>query len=169
MTLVASGVPVDQIHFNYVLDMRYSGQGYTIEVAIPEVETLRSIFPTMKRLFEEQYSTVYSQVDLKSSIEITTWKVNASGPVPSFPSGYKTWKDGSNPSKTKNTTRKVYFRVTDEYIDTTVLKRPSIEPGVTLQGPLIIEESETTVVVPPDYAVNTDNDLNLVAQLKSID
>ena len=33
----------------------------------------------------------------------------------------------------------------------------------------IIEESETTVVVPPDYAVNTDNDLNLVAQLKSID
>jgi len=169
MTLVASGVPVDQIHFNYVLDMRYSGQGYTIEVAIPEVETLRSIFPTMKRLFEEQYSTVYSQVDLKSSIEITTWKVNASGPVPPFPSGYKTWKDGSNPSKTKNTTRKVYFRVTDEYIDTTVLKRPSIEPGVTLQGPLIIEESETTVVVPPDYAVNTDNDLNLVAQLKSID
>ena len=59
MTLVASGVPVDQIHFNYVLDMRYSGQGYTIEVAIPEVETLRSMFPTMKRLFEEQYSTVY--------------------------------------------------------------------------------------------------------------
>ena len=59
--------------------------------------------------------------------------------------------------------------MTDEYIDTTVLKRPSIEPGVTLQGPLIIAESETTVVVPPDYAVNTDNDLNLVAQLKSID
>ncbi len=58
--------------------------------------------------------------------------------------------------------------MTYEFIDTAVLTRQSIEPGVTLQGPLISEESETTVVVPPDYSVNTDNDLNLITQLKSI-
>ena len=68
-------------------------------------------------------------------------------------------------STTKNRTRKVYFRAKDGYIDTTVLKRSSIQAGVILQGPLIIEESETTLVVPPDYAVNTDNDLNLLVQL----
>ena len=164
-TLVSSGVPNNQIRFNYLLDMRYLGQGYTIEVPMPETETLRSVFPQLKQLFEQQYSTVYSQVDMESSIEITTWKVNASGPIPPFPSGYKTWKDDSHSSTTKNRTRKVYFHAKDGYIDTTVLKRSSIQAGVILQGPLIIEESETTLVVPPDYAVNTDNDLNLLVQL----
>ena len=163
--LVESGVPVDRIRLNYLLDMRYSGQGYTIEVPISDPMALEGIFPTLKQLFEEQYSTVYSEVDLNSSIEITTWKVNASGPTPAFPSGYKTWGDESSSSTEENATRKVYFHVKDDYFDTTVLKRSSIEPRVTLQGPLIIEELETTVVIPPEHVVSTDDDLNLIAQL----
>ena len=163
-TLVASGVPIDQIHSNFLLDMRYSGQGYTIEVPIPDSKALGSIFPSLKELFEEQYSTVYSQVDLNSSVEITTWKVNASGPSPAFPSGYKTWEDESNTAKEETMTRKVYFREKDDYFVTTVVKRASIEPGATLQGPLIIEELETTVVIPPECVVTVDNELNLIAR-----
>ena len=130
-TLVSSGVPNNQIRFNYLLDMRYLGQGYTIEVTITDSKAFGSIIPTLKELFEDQYSTVYSQVDLNSSVEITTWKVNASGPSPAFPSGYKTWEDESNSAKEKTMTRKVYFREKDDYFVTTVVKRASLEPGAT--------------------------------------
>ena len=166
--LLDAGVSRDEIRYHYHLDMRYSGQGYAIEVPVPNERHLHEIFPTLKDLFRKHYATIYSDVELTSSIEITTWKIRASGTDPDFPSRYKTWTEAPNESSPQSRTRKVYFPAEKDYLDTQVLKRSEIQPNARLQGPVIIEETETTIVVGPGYSVRSDNDFNLIATPVSV-
>ena len=51
----------------------------------------------------------------------------------------------------------------DGFVDTPVYARMTLASGQTLVGPAIIEEDESTLVVPPSFDLTVDVALNLVA------
>ena len=165
--LVSAGVASCDIEYRLRLDMRYSGQGHAIEVALPEHGSLVEIFPTIEERFAERYAGLYAAVDLKTPVEITTWKVGAIGPLPFFPEGYKTWRSSDNTGQS-HVTRSVYFNEHEDYIPCRVMNRMSLCPGDHFEGPLIIEERESTVVISPECGVVVDKTLNLIATLSGI-
>ena len=57
-------------------------------------------------------------------------------------------------------TRPVWFD--DAFVETPVYHRNLFAPGHRLTGPAIIEETESTTVVPSDFSVSVDGSLNLV-------
>lgn len=165
--LVSAGVASCDIEYRLRLDMRYSGQGHAIEVALPEHGSLVEVFPTIEERFAERYAGLYAAVDLKTPVEITTWKVGAIGPLPFFPEGYKTWRSSDNTGQS-HVTRSVYFNEHEDYIPCRVMNRMSLCPGDHFEGPLIIEERESTVVIGPECGVVVDKTLNLIATLSGI-
>lgn len=165
--LVSAGVASCDIEYRLRLDMRYSGQGHAIEVALPEHGSLVEVFPTIEERFAERYAGLYAAVDLKTPVEITTWKVGAIGPLPFFPEGYKTWRSSDNTGQS-HVTRSVYFNEHEDYIPCRVMNRMSLCPGDHFEGPLIIEERESTVVISPECGVVVDKTLNLIATLSGI-
>ena len=58
--------------------------------------------------------------------------------------------------------RNVWFR--DAFIDCDVLDRYALEPETTLEGPVVIEERESTCVLGPGDRATVDTHLNLVAE-----
>lgn len=58
-------------------------------------------------------------------------------------------------------TRKVLFVGESEYIPTPVYDRSGFVPGLSADGPMIIEQMDCTAVIPPDWSVFTDGYLNL--------
>ena len=50
----------------------------------------------------------------------------------------------------------------DQWIETPILARASLSPGSALDGPAIIEQLDTTVVVEPGDHVVADNHGNLI-------
>jgi N-methylhydantoinase A/oxoprolinase/acetone carboxylase beta subunit len=50
------------------------------------------------------------------------------------------------------------------YIETPVYDRYLLQPGSELEGPAIVEERESTVVVPPGRAIVIDDNLNLIGE-----
>jgi N-methylhydantoinase A len=56
--------------------------------------------------------------------------------------------------------RPVYFGPEDGFLDTPVLRRTTV--GLGADGPLIVEEPDTTVVVPPKWHASLDDQGNLV-------
>ena len=52
--------------------------------------------------------------------------------------------------------RKAYFRDFDDYVDTTVYDGDRLLAGNRCEGPCIIEEKMTTLVVPPGIAIRVD-------------
>ena len=165
--LIVAGVAPCDIEYRLRLDMRYSGQGHAIEVALPEHGALEEVFPTIEERFAERYAGLYAPVDLETPVEITTWKVGAVGPLPFFPEGYKTWRSSDNTGQS-HVTRSVYFNEHEDYIPCRVMNRMSLCSGDCFEGPLIIEERESTVVIGPECEVVVDKTLNLIATLSGI-
>ena len=147
--------------------MRYAGQGHAIEVALPEQGSLVEIFPTIEERFAERYAGLYAPVDLEAPVEITTWKVGAVGPLPFFPEGYKTWRSRDDTCQ-PHVTRSVYFNEHEDYIPCRVINRMSLRSGDRFEGPLIIEERESTAVIGPACDVVVDKTLSLIATLSGI-
>ena len=162
-----AGASKDDIKYYYSLDMRYSGQGYDIEVSLGSNQTLCDTFPKLEKLFCKNYANIYSDVSLTSPIEVTTWKIKAVVTNSNFPNSFTTWSKKSYSKTPKSVARSVYFPCEDGYVDTTVLMRSEIEPYSYFDGPIIIEETETTIVVGPKFSVFCDGDFNLIAKLVS--
>ena len=50
--------------------------------------------------------------------------------------------------------------------DTPVFTREAFAPGMTLDGPAIIEQSDTTTVIEPDMTFTVDKNGNLLVKVK---
>jgi N-methylhydantoinase A len=61
-------------------------------------------------------------------------------------------------------TRPAYFPEARDYVQTPVYDRYTLEPGMRLTGPAIVEERESTTVVGPGAVVTVDPHRTLVAE-----
>ena len=57
--------------------------------------------------------------------------------------------------------RKVLFQEHRDFIDTSVYLRDELLPGCRFTGPAIIEQMDTTIVIPPLWNVQVDTFYNL--------
>jgi len=68
----------------------------------------------------------------------------------------------SQPSRAgKIGSRSVWFRGTG-FVETPVLQRLSLAPGDKRPGPVILEQMDTTTVVPPNWTAHADDHGNVV-------
>ena len=162
--LLEAGIKRAEIDIEYRLDMRYYGQGYTIEVTLPEGSQPVTIFSDITRLFSERYATVYAFSLLDAPLEITTWKVEARGPSPTMIPGYHIGSQPTaDPAAARKGSRPAYFPEQDGYVDCPVYDRYLLANGSQLKGPALVEERESTLVIGPGNVVTVDNYFNMIA------
>jgi len=162
--LVDAGVPADRIRLRRALDMRYRGQGYEIEVPLPEDTTPEAAFESLHALFDRSYEQIFSLSYVEAPIEIVNWKVEALGPEPEFGARLGDGTAGAGGTKVKGA-RKAYFPEIGDYADVQVYDRYALVPGDTVVGPAFIEEREATFVVGVGDTVKVDGIGNLVAEI----
>ena len=64
--------------------------------------------------------------------------------------------------------REVLFAGEREYIGTGVYHRGDFRPGMRLSGPAIIEQMDTTIVIPPRWTARVDSFLNLMVEYDEV-
>lgn len=139
------------------LDMRYEGQGYELEVSAGETPA------GLAEAFADAYRAVFSSIQLDEPLEIVNWKIEASGPEPMQGRGFRFDRDYAPGAPVKGN-RRAYFPETG-LIDVPVYDRYRLAIGATVNGPAIIEERESTLVVGHGDAVSVDPHLNLVVEV----
>ena len=151
--LLQTGTNKKHISINNSTLMRYVGQGYEIEVPLnKEVLSLKNI----KLEFEKVYQNLFGRIE-KMPMEIISWRTIASGPLPNFSLNFNVKKK----SLSKEKKRKVFFGGKN-FNDTIVLDRSSLSKTFKSIGPLIIEERESTLVIPPNFKVQMHESGNLI-------
>ena len=151
--LLQTGTNKKHISINNSTLMRYVGQGYEIEVPLnKEVLSLKNI----KLEFEKVYQNLFGRIE-KMPMEIISWRTIASGPLPNFSLNFNVKKK----SLSKEKKRKVYFGGKKSN-DTIVLDRSALSKNFKSIGPLIIEERESTLVIPPNFKVQMHESGNLI-------
>ncbi len=160
--LLDAGVAAADIRMRRRLDMRYQGQGYEIEVALPEGAAMADVFAGLPELFRQTYAATFSSSTLDEPLEIVTWKVEALGPEASLSDGFRLEGTADSGEALKGS-RQAYF--TDVYHDCPVYERGLLAPGMEVSGPALIEERESTCVIGPGDVVRVDARRNLIAEL----
>ena len=144
--LTAAGVERGAIGIVRKLDMRYRGQGYEIEIVVPEDLRGAAALAELAVLFARAYEKVFSVSYLTEPLEIVNWKLEASGPVPEMSGRYGFADGNAVTSEARKGSRRAYFPE-GGYRECAVFDRYALGEGDTIEGPALVEEREATVVV----------------------
>ena len=165
-SLAALGVVRADMVFERQAEMRFSGQGYEIAVPLPD-GSVGALGPQCEAAFAESFRAVYRQlferVPEGLAIEGLSWRLNVTGKRPELTLALQ--GVSGTAAAAKKGARQVYFHQERAYLEATVYDRYKLAVGATLDGPAVIEERESTVVVGPGAKVEVDNSLNLLVTL----
>jgi len=146
---------VSELEFQFRAYMRYVGQGWEIPVDLTLEQARAPDQKSFQDIFEAAYSNLFGRIVDGLDIEITSWAVKASTPVPPVapvaPVGEAT-------SIEATARRRIFNPSGGEMVDAAVVERDKLEPSAELTGPAVITERETSVIVPVGFTATMQND-----------
>jgi N-methylhydantoinase A len=146
-----------------VADGRYVGQGHEIQIAIPVRTLTKTDGVKLKVAFEAAYKKVYGLTIPNQAVELITWSVTVSSPLPALTRAKPVRKVGkAKPIRT----RKVYDAALGKLAAAPVYWRFDMAAGTSIKGPAIIAEHETSTVVGANYDARIDGFGQIVMELR---
>jgi N-methylhydantoinase A/oxoprolinase/acetone carboxylase beta subunit len=140
-------------------DARYVGQGYELNVPVPAGRLDAAALARVRAAFDEIYAARYGYADAQAPIEVVTWKLSAVGGTPRVALAKVPPRSGEGGRKG---VRRAYFPEAHGYLECPVYDRYALAAGIALTGPAIVEERESTTVLPPGVEATVDEYANLV-------
>ena len=152
-----SQVPIDVTTITHAADMAYAGQIHSLRVAIES----NWDGPRLEQAFNEVYKATFGNTLVGIPVVIVNLRTIAVGTRTSvpLPQSSSTATGQAKPSSR----RRVYF---GGWHDTPVFARENLAPGMSFDGPAIIEQSDTTTVVEPGMRLDVDSKGNLLVKVK---
>ncbi|HEY4470897.1 MAG TPA: hydantoinase/oxoprolinase family protein [Stellaceae bacterium] len=147
----AGGAPLTETRSAF---MRYRGQGHEIAVPLP-TRTYRDDDATpLRDAFESEYRRLYSRVIPGVEVEILSWVMLLSAPVPAETETAVPAAEPYSPSPAS--LRSVFDPETGEFVEVAIHERRNLKPGAFIPGPAIITEDETSTVVSRLFEARLD-------------
>lgn len=158
--LRAAGQETDRIRFRYGIDARYSGQGNEVTVWVGDGDRWPVDDAQVLDRFESEYRRIFGMTIPDVDVEVVTWRLSVSSETEQVDPDPTAAKGGSGTAVGKRT---VVFDRSGSAFDTPVYRRTDLGAGIQFDGPAIIEERETTVVIRPGWAAEVTADGSIVA------
>lgn len=143
--LDSAAVSVGERHMTWSLDMKYLGQRYQINVPVANPPANAADITALRELFGQRYSAHYGREVAGQAIEIVTVRLVAQGRP--YAGEQKAVGHSIRADTSRRNTRLVHFG--EKAVETEILHRDTLSVGVSFEGPAIIEEAGSTIVVPP--------------------
>jgi N-methylhydantoinase A len=160
--LAAESIPEDRRTIELSVDARYYGQTPYINLRLDGIprtaEDLDRLVAEYRSRYEAEFG--YELPEDVAAVELVNARAAAIGrtdtvelPVSEGDGSTEAAQAGSRP---------IYFDETGEFTDTPVYDRALLSGGAAIEGPAVVEQSDTTVLVPPGASLRVDRHLNLV-------
>jgi N-methylhydantoinase A len=161
--LAIEGIEGERVQLRRLMDMRYVGQwrSLTVPVSTPLEENLDA---SLDR-FHAEHEREYAFSDRAQTVEIYGLRVIGLGLVdkPEFPKlDTKTGLDAARSGE-----RPVYFSESGGFLDAAIFDRLALPAGAVFAGPAIVEQMDSTIVVPPGWQAEVDDYGNIVLRLRA--
>jgi N-methylhydantoinase A len=136
------------LEFKRHLDLRYVGQSWTLPVDVVGERIDSPALSEARAGFDALHAQSYGFSVPEESVEIVNVAVTATG---------RTAKPSVAPAQTSLSSpmphgvRDVFFGQAGAFIPTKVFRRERLTLGYRLDGPLLLESLDSTIVVPPEW------------------
>lgn len=161
--IAETGLDADAAEIARLADMRYVGQGFEVVVPLPAGPYGAASAGAIEAAFTECYRRTFSRTPPEGRIEIINIRVSMRARVPGPGISFALGTAGVAAAKGM---RKVYHPEAGGFVDTKVYDRAALPEGVRFEGPAIVEEAESTLVVGPNATMHADANGNLIVDLK---
>ena len=160
--VLAKTIAARSVGFRRLADMRYRKQGYEIRVPIPAGRLNKGSSEEIRGNFEAAYTALYGHIMPNAAIDIVSWRVIAFGPKPDLvlPGAGK-----GDPAQAVKSRRPAYLPALGGFAEIPVYDRYALSEGASLQGPAILEERESTVVVAGPAQMHVDRWGNVIIDM----
>ena len=163
--LLGAGLAPRDVQFMRSADMRYVGQGFEISVPLPRGEFNPESLEVFRWAFEKEYRSLYQRLCPEIPIECVNWRVTATGPRPEIGEA-KWWSPGMSLTEALKGKRRAYLPAAGAYAEVPVYDRYLLPVGAEIDGPAIIEERESTLVINGPGWARVDEFGNVVVRLE---
>jgi N-methylhydantoinase A len=141
------------------VDARYVGQGYELTVPVPVGPLDAGALEKVRAAFDDLYAARYGYASPSEPVEAVTWKLSAAAGVPRVALAKVSPRAGGAGARPP---RRAYFPEAGGWVQCAVHDRYALAAGETLAGPAIVEERESTTVLPPGVRARVDEYATLV-------
>lgn len=153
------GIAEDKRRMEYFLDMRYQGQNHEIRVPFsfegdPGEDSVR-------KAFTEAYERLYS-FSSDDMVQIVNFGLSAIGDIV-YPAVNEDEYRGEECSNAAIGKRKVYIGK-GEFEDYTIYDRDMLGNGNIIHGPAIVEQMDSTTIIPRGMMGTVDKNLNIMIE-----
>ncbi len=151
----ASEAPVDVLSATHAIDMAYLGQIHAMRVPVEPDWS----FERMTAAFADAYRAEFGNT--LSGIPVMI--INVRTTVEGKRARAERQMNGAAAAQAPqpHARRRVHF---GQWMDTPIFRRHDLKPGMTADGPAIIEQSDTTTVVEPRMRLRVDRFHNLIVE-----
>jgi N-methylhydantoinase A/oxoprolinase/acetone carboxylase beta subunit len=161
-TLEAEGTAImekagenDALQYERTLMMRFVGQGAETDLRVENMPFHQWEKVRIRNLFDDAYQKLYGRTYPEAQIEFVTFKVRVSQPERPF------YIPKMNPGRHRSSDalkgkRQAYSLKSRGFIPHKVYDRFKLTPGATIDGPAIIEERESTIIMGEDASGRVD-------------
>ena len=161
--LLSEGISEHRIRYLASVDMRYQGQGYSLDVpfGLHEAEVWTSLGP-LEEAFHRRHQGSFDYSDPNQPTEIVNVRLVGIGelPRPAFP---YLGQSGEDPNDAIKTTRRIWFN--HDRHEVPIYQRNRLRPGHRIPGPAIIEQIDSTTFFYPGQTATVDSYGNLRIQV----
>jgi len=138
------GVEEKDASYQRFLDMQYRGQSYELSIPLRNRIITRNMVRSSVRYFHQRHQKQYGYSQQDKAVEIVNVRSYSRGKAGTIPGETSTFEREKRPVKK----RKVWF-MDGRGIECRVVQRNSLPPGTKGKGPCVIEDYDSTLVIPP--------------------
>jgi N-methylhydantoinase A len=156
--MLDEAVPPGEIQVAWAADMRYVGQAYELEVPIP-VPVEKGHLPAISEAFHAAHERVYGYARRSQPVEFVNFRTTHTYPLP--PPSLRAAEGATGSlADARIGERRAYF-VSTGFVATALYERSRLPAGARVSGPAIVEQPDTTTVIPPGHAAVVEASGNL--------
>jgi N-methylhydantoinase A len=155
-----TGADVEARTVKRLADMRYIGQGSEITVTMPAPLSDAGV----RTEYEAAYKALFARVPPGAAIQFVALRLSVTAPMPGTGGRLELTRPAG--ASAEKGTRPVFFPDEGKTMQTKVWDRYALKAGVTIEGPAVFEEDESTFIVGPNSTARLLADGSILAEAK---
>jgi len=160
--LERAGIDPDETEASLSLDMRHVDQGHEIKVPL-EGRDIDDVTPDIAReAFERTYEETFNRETLEFPVEVLTYRLELSEGDRDAETSRLVVPDGES---AEPDSRDVYFGGEHGSVATDVYRWDELTPDESIDGPVVVEADQTTVVADPDSTLTVADNYDITIEL----
>jgi N-methylhydantoinase A len=148
-------------------DMRYYGQRYEVSVPLLQHPFSEESAKQIEADFYDAYRSYYGRKIDDVPVETVSWRMNVSGPRPELDVAWP-GRTGASETIAPKDERPAIFPGSRQSVACRVFERGELPVGAQISGPAIIEDHESTTIVPPGGKLTIDTERMIVLDISGV-